>query len=314
MLKIALILGMMLVFASCREKDAPILLQSEKLIPGFSSGSGMTFFESRIYAVGDDDPYLWVLDNNGHLLDTILILETTHLVDGRIKKSKKPDLEALAVIQTPEGEKLLLFPSGSDLEKRITAYVFDPRSKEIEQLDVLPLFEAMLHKLGKEQNINIEGLASDLEYIFFFNRDNNTVFRIKQSDFTGYFLEQDNSDLNIEVFYFELPDFKGQTATFSSAEVIPNTEFILFSASTEATENWIEDGEIGPSFIGLLNVKTMQISFCEPITRKEGTHYIGKVEGVIGWRNERGRLNITAITDNDDGKTLFLQLSSKVQL
>lgn len=314
MLKKALIIVLMVFFAACQEKDTHVLLESEKLIPGFSSGSGMTFFENRIYAVGDDDPYFWILDRKGNLLDTILIVESPYLVDGRIKKSKKPDLEAVAIVQTLDGEKLLLFPSGSDLEKRVTAYVFDSKSKKIQELDVLPLFKAMLQILDRENSINIEGLASDQEHLFFFNRDNNSVFRMKQSDFTDYFLHQNNEPLNLEIFFYDLPEFEGQTATFSSAEKISNTEFLLFSASTEATDNWIEDGEVGPSFIGLLNLRNMEISFCHPVTTKEGSHYIGKIEGIIGHNDENGKLSITAITDNDDGKTMFLQLSTRVKL
>jgi hypothetical protein len=314
MLKKALIIWLFVCFAACQEKDTPILLQSEKLIAGFSSGSGMTFFENRIYAVGDDDPYLWILDTKGNLVDTILIVDSPYLVDGRIKKSKKPDLEAMAIIRAPDGEKLLLFPSGSDLAKRVTAYVFDPKSREIQALNVLPLFQVMLQMLDKEQTINIEGLASDQEHLFFFNRDNNSVFRMKQSNFTNYFLQQNNEPLNLELFAYNLPELKGQTATFSSAEKIPNTEFLIFSASTEATENWIDDGEIGPSFIGLLNLRNMEISFCHPVTTPEGSLYIGKIEGIIGHYDENGKLSITAITDNDDGITLFLQLSTRVKL
>ncbi len=80
------------------------------------SGSGIIKSNNKYYVVGDDSPYLFILDNDLNIIDQKELIDTKSLNETRIKKSKKPDFEAFEKINDQE---FVIFGSGSKLPERV---------------------------------------------------------------------------------------------------------------------------------------------------------------------------------------------------
>src|SRR5687767_15010743 len=77
------------------------------------SASGIEYDGGFFYVVGDDSPYLYVLDKNFTLLKQEKLFDTEVKDSGRIRKKLKPDFEALTFAKWSGKKKLLQFGSGS---------------------------------------------------------------------------------------------------------------------------------------------------------------------------------------------------------
>ena len=87
----------------------PSRLERVSDLTDYSSGSGLAYFNNRIYLIGDDMGYLMVTDTAFQMVDTIRLSSNT----GRIPKESKPDLESGACIRLKKTPFLLLLGSGS---------------------------------------------------------------------------------------------------------------------------------------------------------------------------------------------------------
>ena len=83
---------------------APVL--SENVIPGLPSASGIEIIGNTAYVIGDDSPWLYLLD-----AATLAPMRRVPLLAGanagpdagRLPKLDKPDLECLAACTWPDG-------------------------------------------------------------------------------------------------------------------------------------------------------------------------------------------------------------------
>ena len=94
-----------------------IQVLENKIINDFPSGSGIAYSKTRIYAIGDDTPFLYVFNNDFQAIEKILLQNTEeeNFKGNRIKKKFKPDFETLEMISDNE---LVIFGSGSRSPQR----------------------------------------------------------------------------------------------------------------------------------------------------------------------------------------------------
>ena len=92
-----------------------IKIQNIKKLNKVPSGSGIVKSGDGYYVIGDDSPYLFLLDKQFEVVSKTLISDDQNFNGDRIVKSEKADFETLELINENE---LLVFGSGSKSPQR----------------------------------------------------------------------------------------------------------------------------------------------------------------------------------------------------
>src|SRR5687768_1753982 len=87
------------------------------LLEDLPSASGMEIIDGVIYIIGDDSPYLYVLDHSLRVINKVELFKTEDFESGRIPKKLKPDLETLTSLTISGNKYLLATGSGSDVNR-----------------------------------------------------------------------------------------------------------------------------------------------------------------------------------------------------
>lgn len=143
-------------------------VQSENILSGLPSVSGVEIVSPMAYVIADDAPFLYALDA-ATLAPTgrVQLFETTAVVGGRWPKATKPDLEALTACLWPgRGAGLLLLGSGSTPRLRRGCWVpllptpgFALAQHSL-ALDLTALYAAAQAALPAGAPLNIEAAAA----------------------------------------------------------------------------------------------------------------------------------------------------------
>ena len=93
----------------------------------------------------------------------------------------------------------------------------------------------------------------------------------------------------------------GFVAGFSGASVYD--DLLFFSASVEKTSDWVNDGEILGSFIGIINL-------CAPDEEIKFFSVEGefKIEALMVLEKKKENYVLLAMTDNDNGESELLKI------
>ncbi|GEM_PF-579587 len=280
-------------------------LISYKKLENFASGSGMTFYNQYYYVVGDDDPYLAKIDNNGEIIERFQLWDTLNMKNGRINKKIKPDFEAITTFPSGKDTLMLIFGSGSKSPKRDVMLTFHPSTKSIDTLNGEEFFKWLKTEANlSNKEINLEGAVYDKGFLYLLNRHNNDLYKIPEKGIR-YFMHNASIDsLSILKYNFQLPSYQSDTARFSGATILKEKNQLLFSATIEKTDNWQDDGKILGSFLGKINIDSLANNkpICKPVFNNDSTRFQGKIEGLKG-EQKADQLFIKFITDDDDGST-----------
>ncbi|WGU68041.1 hypothetical protein QIU19_11925 [Capnocytophaga canimorsus] len=73
------------------QQNMKLSILKTKNISGFPSGSGIAYVGGKYYAIGDDSPFLYVIDENFKIIEQISLLEVKadDFKGNRIKKETK---------------------------------------------------------------------------------------------------------------------------------------------------------------------------------------------------------------------------------
>jgi hypothetical protein len=295
------------------------------LFADIPSASGLEIIEDKIYVVGDDSPYLYVLDlKTLKLTDTIPLFDSKDFGSGRIPKALKPDLECLTTIELA-GEKYLLALGSGSAPTRDKAYtlkvpVNPGAAAEVREYSLEPLYRIL--RQNKEMLngdlLNLEAAAATAQGdLFLWQRaaatGANVVLQFKTAEFMQSLSGTDTQLPTFVATPFNLPDIAGLSARFSGAYAYQN--LLFFTASVENTNDAIQDGEVLGSFVGYMPVPARESSntnlpiFTTLIRETDGSTYKGKVESIAIVSSEgQGTYRGLAFTDNDDGASELLEL------
>ncbi|MCC5919233.1 MAG: hypothetical protein LAT68_00625 [Cyclobacteriaceae bacterium] len=286
-------------------------LISEKPLHSVLSGSGMTKIGEHLWVCGDDDPYLYQLDLQGNKLDSVHLWLEQSLSDIRISKKEKPDFEAINAYHIEGDSGLLVWASGSKSPKRDLIYRYSFVDKEVTKYAVIDFYNHLRSSFDwkEKKALNIEGACSDGEHLYILNRSSNSLLKIPMIAFFDFMDSRTLlTDLSIEKYDFNLSKLSGHESTFSGASYLGDGQ-LLFTASVELSKDAISDGPNLGSFIGVLDLNSMLQSDLKMAQIMQGDKaYQGKVEAAELINITDGVKQIIAITDNDDGGTMFLQL------
>jgi len=278
----------------------------------FPSASGVIVNNEKIYAVGDDSPYLFTISNNFDIDHKELIKHYPTKKNGRILKKVKPDFEAMDEMSIHGEPSWVILGSGSKADVREWAFVIDFNQQTKIERSLKPLYRQLYQASGfsGKQELNIEGLASSDKSAFIFNRGNsgsNVIFEIALNEFHDYLTGKSQQVSNIKAYHVTLPTVDGFEAGLSGAEYWPETDSLIYTASIEATGDAYNDGDILGSFVGVVKVdqlherQDLDLRDETVPLLKEGKRVITKVESVGIAESSLNQVKGVLVSDNDDG-------------
>lgn len=284
-----------------------LTLLNQKILSNIPSASGIEITGDKIYVIGDDSPCLFRLNEKFEVQEKIPIGDVKAAVNGKIPKPLKLDLEAMAAF----GEELLLFGSGSKSPQRDVLVRVNIDSKKVIRHSLAQFYDGICTaaKMARA-DLNLEAAVILREKLLLFNRGKNFIFRTDVKKFLAH-TEHGGPIPAVEIFRASLPSLNGIEAGFSGAALTPDKNQIAFCASVENTPNWIDDGEILGSFVGVFSPDELNNLFrplCVPITDK-GKNIVKikaeamTVQSVIG----ANMMRVLIATDNDESGSGFLE-------
>ncbi|RLD38389.1 MAG: hypothetical protein DRI74_03990 [Bacteroidetes bacterium] len=308
-----LLLFLLLTSGCNTNNEKSISIQQFISIENISAGSGICKTEEGLWVIGDDSPYLYLIDDKGETQEKYLLSKIPSSGQENYSKSIKPDFEAMDVFN----DTLLIIGSGSQAFTRDTAYVFDSKSRKI-------ILKKSLHNLYHKfylqgdfpigNSINLEGLANDGKFFYFFQRGNvcgnNRIYRIAKKVLLNYLFSEKASLPEFNSFLFDLPMINSNQSGFSGACFSKEENTLYVSISVESTDDVYNDGEILGSFIGKIKINNKMNKKFEywPIKDSSEQFVISKIETIYITEVNSSEIIFFGLSDNDNGKTGFYKL------
>lgn len=292
-----------------------LTLTDFKELSTFPSGSGIEYYDEKVFLVGDDAKEVLVMNKRWKELQRIPLFEST---EARIPKKIKSDLEATTVIVVNGIPRLLILGSGSREEHRNKAILLDLDEYRKEEFDMTVFFDRI--KAAGITDLNIESAATLAEgHIIMGNRghkknpDNHLI--ITKNTFWKH---QADAELEILPIKFPGKDNKFKNAGISGLTYSALNDWLIFTASTEDTNNAVDDGAIGDSYLGIIENASRKIGrkdmkVNEIITLRESEKSLKgyKIESVCVQSEKTGRLKLQLVADNDDGVSCLFKVRLK---
>ncbi|MBF9253472.1 hypothetical protein I2I11_09230 [Pontibacter sp. 172403-2] len=324
--------------AGCQQKTTPTsslsvedmeaVVAQKVFYQNLPSASGIESAGIGYYVVGDDSPYLYLLDASYTLVEKTPLFDTTSFAGGRIPKLEKADLESMAQFRYKDADYLLLLGSGATANRNKAFIVRQPDAKEVRAVDISTFYtflQKILARQASSEVLNIEGLAADDTHFYLLQRrlaaGVNTIFRFKKEEFLRYLMEE--GDLPVAAaFYIRLPQIGPYEAGLSGACIYDDKLF--FSASIERTLNAVDDGEVLGSFVGFIPLYTLgragdaanplEVAAVQ-LKNADGTMYTGKAESVVVQaKDESGGYKAILVSDDDQGHSELLEVTLRPRL
>lgn len=253
-------------------------------IKGVGAASGLFLKEDLLYVIGDNSAYLYEYNIVSKHLNKIQILNTSGNLQN-IEKAKKPDFEVLCNVKN----LLYIFGSGSKPNRNLLV-VYNLETTAIIQHDLTDLYAEIKKQVAIDNdNFNIEGAVFTGNDWLLFNRGNgnaakngiiklsgNDLKKPKQITFTPIVLQKQNHVV----------------ASFTDAAL--HEKEIYFIAAAEDTTSTFNDGEILGSYIGSINVDTLQLNFTKQIATNQ------KFEGITFSSQNGNYLEFLLCEDRDN--------------
>jgi hypothetical protein len=289
-----------------------IKLFDYKEVPSFPSGSGIEFYDDKVFLVGDDSREVMVLNKRWKEIERVPLLPGTEL---RVPKAVKSDLEATTIVTVNRIPRLLILGSGSLEKNRNKAILFDLDSYLKDEFD-LTVFYNRIAKAGVK-NMNIEAAALVEDHIILGNRGNrkNPVNQLIITRNT-FWKHQQQAEITLLDMELPLKDSKGIGISGMAYSLLNDT--LIFTASTEQTDNAVDDGALGDSYMGIIENasrkigrKSLKINELINLGEVHELFKGFKIESVCIQSEKSNRLKLHLVADNDTGKSYLFKVRVK---
>jgi len=269
------------------------------------SGSGIEKWQDKIYIIGDDSNFLFEIDENWDITNTIRLFDRPTDGHARIKKQIKPDLEAVTLVPPSH---LLAIVSGAIPEIRDVGVLLNLASQdELEYLNLNDMYSTLRSITSQ---VNIEGACNVDDKIILLNRGDNE--HSNQLIITNWNRRQLTIEKQLDIHFLDLPQIENINTGFTGCVHLPETDLMIFCATAEDTTNGYDDGMIKGSLVGTMENFTAQLQ-----------HHFLKISDIIVpdfFREKKvesvcidefissKEVSILAVADNDDGRTELFKL------
>ncbi len=302
---IALILLVFSPLNGCLEmENLTLTLLERQVLAAVPAASGIERIDDQYYAVGDNIPWLYLLNERFELVEKFHISPNNPVSDDILSKDVKPDFEAITQARYDNKNELWVFGSGSKSPSRDILSRFDLQNKKfIKTHGLTEFYETIIAScnLG-DGNLNIEAAAVIGENLYLFNRGVNLVLQYPLKTITGY-IDGNGACPKPIAYHIKLPETEKVQIGFSGASASADKKHLIFTASAEDTSNWIDDGEILGSYVGVISLKDLKDQYqpvCLPI-EKNGEILSVKVESVTVIAQNKKEIRLLLVSDSDGG-------------
>lgn len=301
MIRFSQLIILLFLLVSCRNKNR---IQEIKTFSSYPSASGIENFNNQFYIIGDDANNLLILDINLNSIDSVSIFPFS---GQRMPKSIKADLESISITKTNE---ILLLGSGALSPYRNSAWLIDPHSREKKHYHLDTFYQRL--KLTGLKELNIEGSCVIQGSFLLSNRGNKSNLHnhliITNENF---FLDQSGSVIN--VMSIGVNDDSTIFSGVSGLAYSKMSDRLIITISTEDTNNVMDDGAIGKSYLWIVNnisskLKWKAINPNRVIDlEKLDPRFKGqKIESACIEKETDDYIHLVLVSDNDNGSsTLF---------
>lgn len=306
-MRLCLTYGLILLVNTNFAQIMKLEVKNRTELTGIPSASGIEFYGDWFYIIGDNSAWLYRYRYPLRTFEKYAIYDTTNVVNDTIPKIDKPDFEASTIAVRNGQRTLLIFGSGSKSPRRDVLIRVDMNNPQKSERVSLEKFYLQLRS-GGVSDLNIEGAVFANEYLYLLNRADNSIIRFSYAEFE-LFLQSPNHDLNFTHHKFTLPVIENVQVSFSGACMIPETNRMIITASLEQTDNWIDDGAILGSYIGLVELdKLTDTNTIEivPIMEQKNVLKI-KIESVTVKSVRKNKVHLFMVTDSDGGSSELVE-------
>lgn len=289
-----------------------IKLSDYKEVPSFPSGSGIEYYDNKVFLVGDDSREVLVLNKRWKELERVPLLPGT---ESRLPKQTKSDLEATTIVTINRIPRLLVLGSGSLEKNRNKAILFDLDSYLKDEFDLTPFYNR-LQKAGIKA-LNVEAAALVEDHILLGNRGNrkNPVNQLIITR-NAFWKHQQQAEISVVDLELPLKDTKGIGISGLAYSLLNDT--LIFTASTEQTDNAADDGSIGDSYLGIIENasrkigrKSLKVNELINLGEVHELFKGFKIESACIQSEKNNNLKLHLVADNDTGKSYLFKLRLK---
>lgn len=282
-------------------------------LTGVPSASGIEFYKDSFYIIGDNSAWLYHFNSAFKGLEKYQIHHQLNHVNDTIPKKEKPDFEATALVTSSDHTLLYIFGSGSKSHTRDILVKVDLKNPRNYESISLEKFYSHL-KAGGITELNIEGAVYANGYFYLLNRAENSIIHFAYSEFEA-FLNLSVQELKFTQYIFVLPIVDHVQAAFSGGTLIPGTDTMIFTASLEQTDNWIDDGAVLGSYVGMIELDRLADTRAlkvAPVVDGSGALKI-KVESVTVRSVNGHKIELIMVTDSDGGSSELIEANLFVE-
>lgn len=250
-------------------------------IIGLSAASGIYYEENKLYIVCDDSNYLYTYNIPQNHLEKDLLIDMFNQ-NERVDKKSKLDLESIFKYDN----SLHLLGSMSTSNRTTNFQVAGPPFDIAKSFSTTQLADNIHAQLDvNAENLNIEGSFLHRDTLYLFNRGNGPEEK------NGIILVKE--DLLTPIQYIDIPLPKQESGSPAFTDAILLGKKIYFIAAIEQTNSTYEDGQIGGSFFGSIDLNTLALTSFIPISGKH------KFEGISFYRENEKQLTFLLCEDSD---------------
>jgi len=280
-------------------KDSSPLYLIHKSELAYPSGSTICFINDLFYIMGDDASEILVLNDKLVEVERIPLFPKDENI--RIPKATKADIEASVVIRHNGIECILFLGSGSVSPHRDHAYLFEPESKIFSRIDFSHFYDQLRNQFAQ---LNVEAatmLGNSLALGIRANRSypDNYIALAIPGELSPEFQRKVLLKLPVEHIGISGMDYDG----------VRDILFITFSS--ENTSNSYDDGEIGESYLAIIQEAADQIQknelYISSLTKLSDLGPELRLQKVESVSLTADNSQLLVVADNDQGNTnLFL--------
>jgi hypothetical protein len=261
-------------------------------ILGLGATSGLFFQQNEIKLIADNSNYLYTYTIWDSTLHKTLLYDNGHNNDLVVKKDKF-DLESIFKHQ----ESFYLLGSGSnDSAVRNKIFVVDKDNK-IQEQDISTFLTSVREQLDiHKDDLNIEGAFVYNEKYHLLNRGNGPR-RKNGIIITDISLQQKSTFVPVDLTKIS------NNLSITDGVVVEN--YLYFLAAIEQTNSTYEDGKIGGSYVGFIDLKTFEVENILPLSETN------KFEGITLYKNDENVLEFLLCedTDTESSETIIYKLT-----
>lgn len=296
--------------AGCRDKQPTqmLIIEEEKLLNSIPSASGLVIVNDTAWIVGDDATSVYRLNLTSFEQQKIP-LKGFPVDQYRLPKPIKHDLECANLISYNNKQYLLAFGSGTLEPYRDSVLLLNINDTADQQLiSVQPFYKELQRLTGTDSTQwNIEGSTTVGDSLIICNRGSNLLISFHTDSLMHYLLFAGTPIPAIDFHKAYLPQIEGKEATLSGICTLNDTH-LLFSASVEDTPDWVKDGPILGSFIGVYSLKEKKVIASHLLKNKQGAIAKEKLESIDIVSKQGTTITCIAVADNDNGTSGLFRL------